>query len=299
MSEKRYIISDASKQVDVEAHVLRYWEEELPLEIPRNEMGHRYYTEENIKLLKNIKILKDQGFQLKAIKMVLPELINAGESKLDYMLGLKEELNNKVLEEESRASGETGGKDEGDRDGAEKAEYSVKDMHSAKDTHGEKEVCSAEMEETETDRQMSEESAGLSAQAEQSKFNKSARLLTFVSPSKSITAPATASVGEPSVIASEDKLQQFQAIMTNIVSRALVENNPQLGQEISERVSDNVLKEMDYLMRMQDEKEEQRFKKLDETIRMYQKGRMEAAAADEKPKKVKKKRRLFRKNSAL
>ena len=38
MSETRYMISDASKLVDVEAHVLRYWEEELDLPIGRNEM---------------------------------------------------------------------------------------------------------------------------------------------------------------------------------------------------------------------------------------------------------------------
>ena len=29
MGEVRYMISDAAKLVDVEAHVLRYWEEEL------------------------------------------------------------------------------------------------------------------------------------------------------------------------------------------------------------------------------------------------------------------------------
>ena len=29
MDTKRYIISDAAKMVDVEAHVLRYWEDEL------------------------------------------------------------------------------------------------------------------------------------------------------------------------------------------------------------------------------------------------------------------------------
>ena len=45
MMEKRYFITDASKMVDVEAHVLRYWEEELMINIPRNEMGHRYYTD--------------------------------------------------------------------------------------------------------------------------------------------------------------------------------------------------------------------------------------------------------------
>ena len=65
------MISDAAKKVDVEAHVLRYWEEELELPIQRNEMGHRYYTEENIERLKKIKEMKDNGFQLKAIKMVL------------------------------------------------------------------------------------------------------------------------------------------------------------------------------------------------------------------------------------
>ena len=48
MDKLRYMISDAANLVNVEAHVLRYWEEELELEIPRNEMGHRYYTNENI-----------------------------------------------------------------------------------------------------------------------------------------------------------------------------------------------------------------------------------------------------------
>ena len=40
MIEKRYIISDAAKMVEVESHVLRYWEDELGIVIPRNEMGN-------------------------------------------------------------------------------------------------------------------------------------------------------------------------------------------------------------------------------------------------------------------
>ena len=44
MEKVRYMISDASSMVNVESHVLRYWEDELELNIPRNEMGHRYYT---------------------------------------------------------------------------------------------------------------------------------------------------------------------------------------------------------------------------------------------------------------
>ena len=49
MGEVRFMISEAAKQVHVESHVLRYWEEELELVIGRTEMGHRYYTEDDIR----------------------------------------------------------------------------------------------------------------------------------------------------------------------------------------------------------------------------------------------------------
>ena len=39
MEKVRYMISDASSMVNVESHVLRYWEDELELNIPRNENG--------------------------------------------------------------------------------------------------------------------------------------------------------------------------------------------------------------------------------------------------------------------
>ena len=70
-AEKIYMISDAAKQVQVEPHVLRYWEEELEMPTKRNEMGHRYYTEEDIGQFKKIKELKEQGLQLKAIRHML------------------------------------------------------------------------------------------------------------------------------------------------------------------------------------------------------------------------------------
>ena len=66
-----YYISEAARKVQVESHVLRYWEEELELPIMRNEMGHRYYTEQDIKQLQEIKQLKEQGLQLKAIRTLL------------------------------------------------------------------------------------------------------------------------------------------------------------------------------------------------------------------------------------
>lgn len=66
-----YYISEASKLVAVEPHVLRYWEDELSLSIGRNEMGHRSYTQEDIERFRQIKRLKEQGLQLKAIRTVL------------------------------------------------------------------------------------------------------------------------------------------------------------------------------------------------------------------------------------
>ncbi len=66
-------ISDAAKEVKVESHVLRYWEDELHLPIKRNELGHRYYTEEDVERFKQIKGMKERGLQLKAIKMILKD----------------------------------------------------------------------------------------------------------------------------------------------------------------------------------------------------------------------------------
>lgn len=93
MKKDLYIISDAAKKVHVESHVLRYWEEELNLDIARNTQGHRLYTEENIQLFLNIRALKDHGFHLKAIKILLPEIENKKETELSPILLLKDELN--------------------------------------------------------------------------------------------------------------------------------------------------------------------------------------------------------------
>lgn len=219
MTERRFIISDAAKKVEVESHVLRYWEEELDLNILRNEMGHRYYTEDDIKLFCKIKELKDQGFQLKAIKMIIPELKNNDKVNLDNLIFIKEELNSKA---EPKSNGE---------------------------------------------------------------------VIVPFSRDNMVTHDGTQSID--SVEESGVKIQQFKKILGSCIGEALRENNTLLGKEISGRVSDNILKEMDYLSRINDEKEEERYKKLDETIRSYQRSRQETAAAKMEEKvKNKKKRRL-------
>ena len=167
MEKVRYMISDAANIVNVESHVLRYWEEELALDIPRNEMGHRYYTKENIEEFQKIKDLKEKGYQLKAIRMIV---------------------------------------------------------------HNGNLVASA-LEKTQP--------------------------------------PQPVREGETpqSILDNTDKMAQFTELMTQIVGQALAANNRELSKNISEEVGEQVIKEMNYLMREREEAEEERFRELDKAIR--------------------------------
>lgn len=72
--EKRYTVRQTVEMTGVKSYVLRYWEEELELQIHRNELGHRYYTGYDIQLFLNIKELKKRGLQLRAIKNLIPQI---------------------------------------------------------------------------------------------------------------------------------------------------------------------------------------------------------------------------------
>ena len=222
----RYMISDAAKKVSVEAHVLRYWEEELEIAIARNEMGHRYYTDKDIQLFKNIKELKNQGFQLKAIKMLIPELISNGGKNMDSLIILKEELNRQVMEQTLK-------------------ETAMKEVAaSTPKTEVKKEPKPVEKE------------------------------IVVVEQSSAVKN-----------MDKGQKMNQFRMILGSMITDVLRENNKELGKEVSTQVSDNVIKEMDYLLRMKEDREEERFKKLDESIRNVQRSRREVAAAKSEEKK--------------
>lgn len=68
MGEKGCSISEAVKRSGVEAYVLRYWEEEGLLHVPRNAKGHRYYTEAEFAAISSIQKLKKEGLSLKDIR---------------------------------------------------------------------------------------------------------------------------------------------------------------------------------------------------------------------------------------
>lgn len=76
-------------------------------------------------------------------------------------------------------------------------------------------------------------------------------------------------------ISAQEKMKHFKYIMDGIMMQALKKNN----QILQEEFAGKVIKEMDYLFRMQDERAEERFRNLDEMIRSKQKGRRQAAAA--------------------
>lgn len=57
-AEKRMRIGHVARQLGVEPYVLRFWEEEFPqLRAARTTKGQRYYTEEHVRLLEQIRHL--------------------------------------------------------------------------------------------------------------------------------------------------------------------------------------------------------------------------------------------------
>lgn len=247
MKERRYIISDASKLIEVESHVLRYWEEELGIDIPRNEMGHRYYTDYYIELFKRVKELKDGGFQLKAIKMLIPELTNMNTRENEGIEGLREELFNRLTD-----YGETAVDDSGDN---------------AFTGNGGNDIDNNVMV---NDKDKTDNSTLSNVKDKEEIYNNGEH-------KSELMTTDNESQGNISERTNNGKLEQFQSIISEVVSNALKENTGMLGKEVSEIVSDNVIKEMDYLMHIREKQEEERFKKLDETIRSCQLHRKESA----------------------
>jgi|SRR5690554_1546373 len=206
MNDVRYMISEAAKLVDVEQHTLRYWEEELELDIPRNEMGHRYYRDKDIKVLKAVKAFKEKGYQLRAIKMIIPEL-------------------------------------------------EVKDVYTPDEVEELQKTYDNQNLENETDEDI---------------------LAPLSINSNDITGKVDSVInGDKSI----DKLEQFRTIMKELVTEVLEDNNGNLVEVINEEVSNSVIKEIDYLLRLKEEREEERFQQFDRTLRQVQISREESAAS--------------------
>lgn len=92
MVETTYTISQAARLLGVETYVLRFWEEELMLEIKRSEKGYRYYTNEDIRMLQKVKEWK-KTYALKDIRRMLgTQGVKQEDTRQDEFLGLLERL---------------------------------------------------------------------------------------------------------------------------------------------------------------------------------------------------------------
>lgn len=210
MEKVRYMISDAAAMAGVETHVLRYWEEELDLTIPRNEMGHRYYTRENILEFQKIKELKEQGYQLKAIRMIIHSQ-DVEKAQALY-----------------------------------RPDAGTSDGHSAND------------------------------------------LLNMSSGCQSRHTVVSSHKDAENGLSAEERMAQFRELMSDIVGRAIAQNNEELSQSISQEVRETVLKEMNYLFREQEESQEERYRKLDAAIRSKLRKKHSLFSRKDKSQKVSK-----------
>lgn len=197
MKEEYYLIKEAAAKVGVETHVLRYWEEELKMDILRNDMGHRYYSKKDIDVLSKVRQLKEKGLQLKAIR--------------NYLEMRKQQIGQETKKE-------------------------------------------------------------------------------LVSQNENMLVPAS-----KNELSKEEKLEQFQQIMNRIVANAIQENNEMIGKSAGEHAANAMMTQMSSMTKEQEAKAEERFQRLDRTLREVQQARMEAAASYIRPVDKRRQKRLKKK----
>jgi len=67
----RYSITELSESLNITDHALRFYEKEFGLNIPKDTRGRRFYTKDLANLMYQIKAMRDQGLELKAIRKIL------------------------------------------------------------------------------------------------------------------------------------------------------------------------------------------------------------------------------------
>ncbi|MDO4317736.1 MAG: MerR family transcriptional regulator [Lachnospiraceae bacterium] len=207
MGEKHYSIADVAKKINLEPHLIHHWEEELALDIPRNERGFRYYGKQEIELLRSVQKLRQKGFRIGAIKLIINDIKRIEALPADQLLELRDKL---------------------------------------------------------------DVAMGINSLNEAIRFDQGT--LTKKEPEKEVAPPS-----EP-----ERKLEQFKAVLSEVVMQALQQNNVELSQRINYSVSDSVVREMEYLLRRKEEREEEHYRMLDQAITLFRESDREAAATTEK-----------------
>lgn len=223
--EKIYQVSEAAEELETEVYTLRYWENQLGLEVPRNAAGHRYYEETQILMFRNVKRLKDAGFGLRQIK-AMGERMSAVAALSDEKL---RELRDRIL-------------------GMEAEQEEV--------------FCGKEVK-RETEKKANEE-GGTENAIERSVEKEEFRLCVSEKKTECSVTEQKEQI---------DGVRLLQEGMTKWLGEMLQKNNEQLTQKIEDGVSERMARELRFLFRQQEEREEERYRRLDRTIREYQQAR--------------------------
>ena len=93
-SKRYFTISEASNLCDVEAHVLRYWEQEFSQLSPIKRRGNRrYYQRHDVMLIRHIKeLLYNNGYTIKGAKQKLSDEASVQEKKSSSVSAIRSEL---------------------------------------------------------------------------------------------------------------------------------------------------------------------------------------------------------------
>lgn len=97
----RYTITELSQSLSITDHALRYYEKEFNMHVPKDKRGRRYYTPDLANIMYQIKNMRDEGLEIKAIKKILKpeiELIaqQSEEIKDTNSIALIDEKNNSL-----------------------------------------------------------------------------------------------------------------------------------------------------------------------------------------------------------
>ncbi len=98
---ERYTIGEAAKKLQVSTRTLRFYEEKdlvRPAYIKEN--GYRFYSEEQIRQIELIIFLKELGFSLKQIKMLIQD--EHGSQSLELLLKEQYQENQRKIDEISK-----------------------------------------------------------------------------------------------------------------------------------------------------------------------------------------------------
>ena len=290
MGEVRYMISEAAKKLQVESHVLRYWEDELGLEIGRTDMGHRCYTEDDIQLFLCIQKLKNEGMLLRDLKFMIPELtaarkrLNAAraedaeqevaEGKEDG--SSKTEANKAYGVHTSDAGGKTSGMQadgpgsKADRTGskADGAGSKADGAGSKADGAGSKAIGAGSKSDD-------IQAAKADSRTDDIRSDGTDRAADGMQGSASL-ASAHPAAPEADVI-QVTQLEQVRSLIGDVLTDVVSANNETLKKDISRKVTSDVIREMDFLFQANERREEEHYRKLDVLIRQQQAGRREAA----------------------